>query len=59
MHWDYNLQAYQKHLVFRPDHGQRILHDFDHPYHPGYPLLGRLKGLSEINGFIQALELDH
>jgi mannonate dehydratase len=46
-------------LVFRPDHGQRMLHDFDHPYHPGYPLLGRLKGLHEINGFIQALELDH
>lgn len=34
-------------------------HNFGHAYHPGYPLLGRLKGLSEINGFIQALELDH
>ncbi len=41
-------------LVFRPDHGQRMLHDFDVDYHPGYPLLGRLKGLFELDAFIKA-----
>lgn len=44
-------------LVFRPDHGQRMLHDFDYAYNPGYPLLGRLKGLHELEAFIQACEL--
>lgn len=44
-------------LVFRPDHGQRMLHDFDYAYNPGYPLLGRLKGLHELEAFIQAFHL--
>lgn len=40
---DYNLPM-------RPDHGHKILDDFDRKANPGYPLIGRLKGLSEISG---------
>lgn len=37
-------------IPVRPDHGVKLLHDFDNNYHPGYPLIGRLKGLAEISG---------
>lgn len=42
-------------IPFRADHGKKILDDFSRSSHPGYPLIGRLKGLSEINGIQQAL----
>ena len=34
----------------RPDHGARILGDFNKSYYPGYTLYGRLKNLAEIRG---------
>lgn len=39
-------------LSFRPDHGHRILDDFRRPdpVCPGYPLIGRLRGLAELRG---------
>lgn len=39
-------------LGFRPDHGHRLLDDFRRPRPacPGYPLLGRLRGLAEVRG---------
>lgn len=37
-------------IAFRPDHGLRMLHDFEEKHNPGYPLIGRLKGLAEISG---------
>lgn len=43
-------------MPFRPDHGIKILHDFDHKYNPGYRLIGRLKGLSEIEGLMAGIE---
>jgi mannonate dehydratase len=43
-------------IPFRPDHGLRILDDFTRTDNPGYPLYGRLKGLSEIEGMQQAIE---
>jgi len=44
-------------IPFRPDHGIKILQDFNHNYNPGYPLIGRLKGLAEISGIMAALEM--
>ncbi|MDR0843903.1 MAG: mannonate dehydratase [Tannerella sp.] len=43
-------------MPFRPDHGIRILDDYSRTANPGYPLYGRLKGLSEIDGMQQAIE---
>ena len=37
-------------IPMRPDHGQCIATDLDANARPGYPLVGRLKGLAEIRG---------
>lgn len=37
-------------IPVRPDHGARILGDFNENYYPGYTLYGRLKNLAEIRG---------
>jgi mannonate dehydratase len=42
-------------LVWRPDHGHEILYDIGSGTHPGYPLIGRLRGLAEMRGVIKAL----
>lgn len=42
-------------LPFRPDHGHEIGPDRDRGTHPGYPLVGRLRGLAELRGVIAAL----
>ena len=43
-------------MPFRPDHGIRLLDDFDHSYHPGYPLIGRMKGLAELDGLMHGID---
>ncbi len=43
-------------LPMRPDHGQNIVDDLDRDSPPGYPIVGRLKGLAELRGVIRALE---
>lgn len=42
-------------IPFRPDHGQEILDDHQRKAQPGYPAIGRLKGLAELRGIIAAL----
>jgi mannonate dehydratase len=42
-------------IPFRPDHGQDILDDLNRHAQPGYPAIGRLKGLAELRGVIAAL----
>lgn len=41
-------------IPFRPDHGQDILSDLQSDAQPGYPAVGRLKGLAELRGIIAA-----
>ncbi|MFP5514264.1 MAG: mannonate dehydratase [Alphaproteobacteria bacterium] len=42
-------------LPFRPDHGHELLDDIGKPTHPGYPMIGRLRGLAEIRGVMTAV----
>lgn len=50
------LRAPGQGLVFRPDHGQRMLTDLTRQSAPGYPAVGRLRGLAELRGVIRAVE---
>jgi mannonate dehydratase len=43
-------------IPFRPDHGQNILDDLGRTGQPGYPTIGRLKGLAELRGILTALD---
>ena len=43
-------------IPMRPDHGQDILDDLGRQGQPGYPTIGRMKGLAELRGVFTALD---
>ena len=43
-------------IVFRPDHEHELLSDIGRGTHPGYPLIGWMRGLSELRGILHALK---
>ena len=42
-------------IPMRPDHGQDILTDIGRGAQPGYPVVGRMRGLAELRGAMLAL----
>jgi mannonate dehydratase len=42
-------------IPMRPDHGHELLDDVGRPTHPGYPIIGRMRGLAELRGVMTAV----
>lgn len=42
-------------IPMRPDHGKKMLDDFGRSSNPGYPMIGRFRGISEIRGMEKAI----
>lgn len=53
-------QGCSDHIIpMRPDHGQAIISDLQRPVMPGYPLIGRMRGLAELRGIMAGYEAFH
>jgi mannonate dehydratase len=46
-------------IPMRADHGHELLDDAARKTHPGYPLVGRLRGLAELRGVMITLAETH
>jgi len=46
-------------IPMRPDHGHALLDDHNRKVQPGYPLIGRMRGLAELRGAIAAINKIH
>ncbi|WP_271952739.1 mannonate dehydratase [Ruegeria faecimaris] len=44
-------------IPMRPDHGHALLNDLTRPSQPGYPLIGRMRGLAELRGVMHGCTL--